>query len=189
MHSLEEESKLIQRAKTGDQAALSDLYERYVDEIYRFLFYRTGDEMVAEDLTATVFTQMITGLPKYEERGLPFGAWLFRIARSRLADYWRGVERRERRQAQIKQREALQIDMTSHPLEERFDHEGLQQAFEYLTEAEREVVLLRFAGGLSNKEIATVTHSNHNAVKSMMYRALTKLRKILERKASFAGGE
>ena len=184
-----EESKLIQCAKAGDQSALSDLYERYVDDIYRFLFYRTGDEMVAEDLTATVFTQMITGLPKYEDRGLPFGAWLFRIARSRLADYWRGVERRERRQAQIKQREALKIDMTSHPLEERFDHEGLQQAFEYLTEAEREVVFLRFAGGLSNKEIATVTHSTHNAVKSMMFRALKKLRKILERKASFAREE
>ncbi len=89
MHPQSDEKVLIQQAQQGDTQALSAVYECYVESVYRFMFYRTGDMMVAEDLTAEVFTNMLSAIQRYKDRGVPFKAWLFRIARARLAD-WNG---------------------------------------------------------------------------------------------------
>ncbi len=142
--------------------------------------------MVAEDLTAEVFANMLTSIRRYRMRGTPFRAWLFRIARARLADYWRKEERRRRYEEEPAR--PLSDDPTlagAEMSEDRFEYEALQQAMRYLTPAEREVILLRFAGGLSHREIAKVVRSNANAVKSRIYRALKKLREILERRATY----
>jgi RNA polymerase sigma-70 factor (ECF subfamily) len=178
MHPQHDEKMLLQQAQAGDTQALSTLYEHYVDSVYRFMFYRTGDTMAAEDLTAEVFANVLTAIQHYKDRGIPFKAWLFRIARARLADYWRTTERQEKYQHIIAEYEVKQSE--SSAIEDRFEHEYLQQAFQYLTPAESEVVVLRFAGGLNHKEIALIIHSNANAVKSKMRRALKKLRRILE---------
>jgi RNA polymerase sigma-70 factor (ECF subfamily) len=175
------ETTLIQKARQGDEGALGELYRHYVDAIYRYMFYRSGDKMVAEDLTAEVFTNMISSMPNYQDWGLPFGAWLFRIARARLADYWRGIERREKYQAALTEDIArtLAQPLTRDP----FRYEVLETAFTYLTDAEREALLLRFVEDLSNREIALVIHSNENAVKVKIFRALKKLRRILSERA------
>ena len=180
-HPQPDEKVLIAQAQQGDKQALSTLYELYVDAIYRFMFYRTGDAMIAEDLTAEVFTSVITALSHYRDRGLPFQAWLFRIARARLADYWRKTKRREKYHHEITNPDTeLPEPKEEHTTIDFFEYEALQTALQYLTSAETEVVILRFAGGLNHREIAQVIHSNTNAVKSKMRRALRKLRKILE---------
>jgi len=184
MHPQSDEKALVQQAQQGSSDALGTLYEQHVDAVYRFMFYRTGDAMVAEDLTAEVFADIVSSLSRYRERGLPFRAWVFRIARARLADYWRKTKRREKYQHIMGEAEAATWT-SQFVLEEHFAYEGLQQAFEYLTPAETEVVILRFAGGLTHQEIAAVIHSNANAVKSKMRRALDKLRQILERQEDF----
>ena len=179
-----DETALIQRAKKNDRAAQGQLYEHYVDAVYRYMLYRLGNHTVAEDLTSEVFAQMLTSIARYEDRGLPFGAWLFRIARARLVDYWRATKRRETRTTTLSEgAEALLV--SDGPSVESQDYQHLLQALDYLTKAEREIVLLRFASGLDNQDIAKVVKRNPNAVKSMMYRALRKLREILVQQEQF----
>lgn len=185
MHPQPDEPTLIVQAQHGDATALSALYERHVGAIYKFMFYRTGDVMAAEDLTAEVFAAMLTAIARYRERGVPFQAWLFRIARARLADYWRKVQRREKYQHELTTPEDHSDAPDAFNIEERFDYEPLRQAFQYLTPAEAEVITLRFAGDLDNQEIALVIHSNANAVKSKLRRALQKLQEIMERQEAF----
>ncbi len=186
MHPHDDEQALIRRAQREDQGALGELYERYAEDVYRFMFYRTGDGMVAEDLTAEVFTNVLTAIYRYRDQGVPFKAWLFRIARARLADYWRNTRRREKYHVEMPESEIVPKWPTYDTSETPFVYENLAQALEYLTDAERDAVLLRFAGGLTNAEVATVIHSNANAVKSKVRRALKKMKRILEQKASFA---
>ncbi len=182
-----DESQIIARAKQGDREALGELYERYVDAVYHYMIYRTSDHNLAEDLTAEVFASVITSIERYEDRGLPFGAWLFRIARARLVDYWRKSERRrEKRVAFTPEMEEFLVGGSP---EDRFENEALIESLQYLTEAEREVVLLRFIVGLDNREVAEVVESNSNAVKAMIYRALKKLRKIMKRRRTFQTGD
>ncbi len=177
------EKTLIQQARAGDEFALEELYRRHVDAIYRYMLYHTGDVTAAEDLTAEVFTQMLTAIVRYQERGAPFEAWLFSIARARRADYWRKIKRRSQHEVALV--DGMEEILAGVSLEDRFAHETLLQALQYLTPAEREAIALRFAGGLSHREIAQVVRSNPNAVKSRVRRALTKLRGILERRAAF----
>jgi RNA polymerase sigma-70 factor (ECF subfamily) len=179
------EDVLIRRAQDGDELALGALYERHVDAIYHFMLYRTSDHQIAEDLTAEVFMNMITSIHRYRDMGVPFSAWLFRIARSRLIDHWRRSKRRQKRQVSLSEEMEEFISAATDNPAERFEHEELVKSLEYLTDAEREIILLRFVGGLSNQEIALVVKSNSNAVKSMMYRSLKKLRRILNQKAEF----
>jgi RNA polymerase sigma-70 factor (ECF subfamily) len=180
----EYEDALIRRARQGDEVAFGELYERHVTVVYRFMFYRTGDEMVAEDLTSQVFVNVLTGIQRYEIRGLPFRAWLFRIARARLADYYRHTERRDQgRTSLIELREAV------HPRgedpDDQFRYESLRQALDYLTPAELDAVLLRFVGDLTNREVSLIIDSNANAVKSKIRRALKKMRQVIERIEAF----
>ncbi|HPD42279.1 MAG TPA: sigma-70 family RNA polymerase sigma factor, partial [Anaerolineae bacterium] len=183
------EAEVIRRARSGDQAALGQLYERYVDAVYRYMLYRTGSRETAEDLSAEVFAQMLTAIARYEDKGLPFGAWLFRIARARLVDYWRQSRRREEQFLPLSDEvEASFVGAESaegEGMASRGDSRALLQALGYLSQAERELILLRFAAGLNNQEIALIVNSNSKAVKSMMYRALRKLREILERQEQF----
>jgi RNA polymerase sigma-70 factor (ECF subfamily) len=176
-----EERLIIQQATLGDREAVGRLYERYVDAVYRYMFYRTGDHHVAEDLTAEVFTSLITSIKNYEDLGLPFEAWLFRIAHARLIDYRRKSSRG--RQKEIALSEEAEEFLIGEAPEDKFKHEEVMNALQYLTTAEREVIVLRFAAGLDNQEIAMAVQSNTNAIKSMTHRALKKMRKILQHRA------
>jgi len=171
------DKRVIDRASHGDKLALGVLYEHYVDAVYRFMSYRTENSNVAEDLTAEVFVSVITSIGRYEDQGVPFGAWLFRIARARLADYWRKAERRRNYQVEISP-EMKEFYLGESP-EDPFKHEDLINALHYLTSAEYEVVTLRFAVGLDNQEISLIVERTSDAVKSMLHRALRKLRQIL----------
>ncbi|MBN1179443.1 MAG: sigma-70 family RNA polymerase sigma factor [Anaerolineae bacterium] len=173
-----DEPKLLRQASQGDKDALAELYERYVDAIYRFMLYRTRDHALAEDLTAEVFAQVIQSIHRYEERGLPFGAWLFAIARARLVDHIRRQKRRP--VAPASDLLCLPDKQAEAAPEQVLDEVQFLSLLHPLTERQREAVLLRFVGELSHAEIAEVTGSTANAVKQLMYRALNRLRKALE---------
>jgi RNA polymerase sigma-70 factor (ECF subfamily) len=183
----EEERRIIARAKKGDREALGELYERYVDAVYHYMIYRTSDHNLAEDLTAVVFASVITSIERYEDRGIPFGAWLFRIARARLVDYWR--KSKPRREQRVTFTADMEEFLVGESPENQLENEALLESLQYLTESEREVVLLRFVVGLDNGEVAEVVGSNSNAVKAMIYRALKKLRKIMKRRRTFQVGD
>ncbi len=175
----EDEADLVRRAVGGDKEALETLYSRYVDSVYRFMYYRTGDRAVAEDLTADVFAAMLKAIPRYRERGVPFGAWLFRIARAQWVDYQRREERR--RTLPLYEDVSSEPSVRSSP-DDILSHVYFSSLLRHLTEEQQEVVLLRFVGGLSHKEIAEVIGSNPDAVKAKVHRAVQRLRKVLREK-------
>ncbi len=132
---------------------------------------------MAEDLTSEVFASVITSIRHYEERGLSFEAWLFRIARARLADHFR---QQQRRPAQVP------LDDWEWPDEDELDDgpdPALRQALMSLSANEREVVLLHFGSGLDHAQMAAVLHTSPVAIRVRLHRALRKLREILEHRA------
>jgi len=109
---------------------------------------------------------------------------LFRIARARLVDHWR-LNKRQQDQVINFSDDVEEFLIGTEAPDLRHEYADLIQALGYLTAAERELILLRFASGMNNQDIAMVVHSNPNAVKSMMYRALRKLRGILSNQEQF----
>src|SRR5258708_34060812 len=89
------DNELVIRAKAGDHTAFAQIYERYAPAIYRYIYFRVGEAELAEDLQAEVFLRMLEGLHRYEDRGWPISAWLYRIARDRTIDI---IRRRRNRQ-------------------------------------------------------------------------------------------
>jgi RNA polymerase sigma-70 factor (ECF subfamily) len=160
-----------------DRTAVSALYRRYVQAIYRYVYYRVGEERTAEDLTAEVFLRAIEGLPNYEPRGAPFAAWLYRIARARTADHFR----RQRRTAAS----GLDEDWPSgedslfSQVEQLSHHQELREALAQLTPDQQQVIVLKFAGGFSNTEVASMLGKTEGAVKSLQHRALNALERLM----------
>lgn len=165
---------LIQMA-LAERQAFAALYRRYVDRIYRYVFVRTGGEIyLAEDLTSQIFMDALEGLPQYRDQGR-FAAWLFSIARRKIADHYRA----RRHQVPLDWIDrALPADET--PLQAMLETEEIhlaRQIKERLNDSERELVELRYAAGLSFEEIAQLLGRKPSAVKMSLYRLLERLRK------------
>ncbi|MGH9145443.1 MAG: RNA polymerase sigma factor [Vicinamibacterales bacterium] len=166
-----DERTLIEAAQ-ADPARFVDLYERHFHRVYGYVIRRTGSRAEAEDITSEVFERALTNLSKFEWRGAPFIAWLYRIAANALADRRRQTER----------------DSTDPPPDvpdgkesdqiER--HAMLFQLVERLPDVQREVIEMRFVEGKSIREIATSLERSDGAVKQLQLRALENLRKGME---------
>lgn len=168
---------LVQRAQKGDRGALSALYEAYQPPIYRYLFYRTGDTALSEDLTAEVFVSMVKHIQTYEERGRPFLAWLYTIAGNALR-----MHRRQRPMADWLPLSTEMVDDRPGPAEAaqmRLTQDRLIAAMPHLTELQQQVILLKFVEGFSNAEIGAVLGKTEGSVKSCQHRALAALRRVL----------
>lgn len=169
---------LVRRAKAGEGDALAALYDRYAERLYRYGLGRLGSPDAAEDLLQEVFVKVIEALPRYEERGAPFGAWLFRIARNGLVDRARAAVPSASLDAALDVR-----DLAPGPdvLAERgADVAALHDALGTLTAEQREVVLLRFYGGLSGAEIAGLMGKREGTIRALQFRAIASLRRQLE---------
>ncbi|HHS97969.1 MAG TPA: sigma-70 family RNA polymerase sigma factor [Chloroflexi bacterium] len=176
--TLNEEAKLIQRAKAGDPSAFAEIYDRYQPVIYRYIFYRIGDESIAEDLTSEVFVRLVEKIDGFTYRGRPLLAWLYTIARNLITDYHRqtGSPRL------LPLEESLVAD--SGDPEEAADRalaqRRLARAIARLTEDQRQVILLRFVEGMDTRSVARVLGKPVGAVKALQHRALVAMRRILE---------
>src|SRR4051794_36226288 len=136
---------LVDRAARGDADAFRRLYEEFAPRLYRFALFRLRDASDAEDLIQRVFVKMIEALPRYEQRGLPFGAWVFRLARNAVIDF----ERTRRPHAPL---DVVALRPGEGPgpdevAELTFERERLIEAIATLTPEQQEVVTLRFFGG------------------------------------------
>ncbi len=174
-----DEIALIERAKRFDRAALSELYGRYAQAIYRYIYYRVGDVEATEDLVSEVFLKVLEGIESFTYRGVPFSAWLYRIARARVADYFR---QRDKRDHLPLDERLIGVEGSPHAdLEGQLKRKELRSAIAQLTEDQQQVVILKFIEGLSNAEVAQVIDKTEGAVKSLQYRALASLQRIMER--------
>jgi RNA polymerase sigma-70 factor (ECF subfamily) len=175
---VQDEEKLLQRAKGYDSEALTLLYRRHVGPIYRYIYLRVGQEDLAQDLTADVFLRALEGIGSFQYRGVPFAAWLFRIAHDRVVDHFR---RRGMVGSSLKAEAVVDWRDPVARAEERAERERLRRAMEELTEEQRQVVALRFGEGFTSAEVARMLGKSEGAVKALQYRALAALRRILER--------
>ncbi|MGE5141423.1 MAG: sigma-70 family RNA polymerase sigma factor, partial [Rudaea sp.] len=174
----ETEQQLIERAKT-EPAAFAVLYERYVDRIYAYIFYRTGDAREAEDLTARVFYRALAHMPEFNQRGAPFAAWLYRIAHNLLANW-----RRDRgRHPELPLDDLLGLHARDlSPLvqaENAEDQRALLEAMRRLPPERQQLLILKFVDDLSNVEIGQILGRSEGAIKSLYHRTLLSLREEL----------
>jgi RNA polymerase sigma-70 factor, ECF subfamily len=169
---------LINRAKDGDVSAIGDLYECHRLGVYRYLYYRTGDTHIADDLTSEVFLRMIRGLSGYQVQDASFQAWLFQIAHNLLNDHYRKTNGRSHVQLEENVMDNP-IHGRSRPVEHSLNSVTLQQALEMLSGEQRDVVVMRFITGMSIAEVASTLHKSEDAVKGLQRRALTNLRSVL----------
>lgn len=175
-----DEQTLVRAAKAGDREAIGMLFDLHYIPVFRFLFVRTGRQEDAEDLAQEVFIRMIAALDRYQERGVPFRAWLMQIAANLARDFYR---RRGARPV------AASIDAPGFDLPADDDPQEMAEtaltlrdviaALDGLTPAEREVIELRFGADLSVAETAATLGKTENTVKQLTFKALNKLRKAL----------
>jgi len=175
--STEQEADLVARAKVGDETAISQLYRQYAPGIYGYIASRVGDPETGQDLTSEVFLGALEGLPRFEYRGVPFSAWLYRIAHNCIADHYR---RQGRRPTVPLEDELLPaLDGIVQLADERLRVEQVGKAIEQLSTEQHQVILLRFVAGFKLHEIAYVMDKSTAAVKMLQLRALTRLRQLI----------
>ena len=163
-------------AAQGDQEAFGVLYERYVSRIYSYIYYRTGNQHDAEDLTARVFFRALRHVENYKDRGLPLSAWLYRIAHNLVANWHRDNSRRK----EIPLDEIILVrhggDLPEMVLIENEEKENLLSVIHRLPADRQQLILLKFVEHLSNAEIGQVMGRSEGAVKSLYHRTLLSLR-------------
>jgi RNA polymerase sigma-70 factor (ECF subfamily) len=174
---------LVARAKR-DREAFGDLYDRYVDQVYRFVYRRLKDHTTAEEITARVFFRALERLPLFEWRGIPFGGWLMRIATNLIHDHHEDAQRLISLPAVA---DDEMEEATSEPgtEEQSATHQTakvLWQTVSTLPIIQQQVVVYRFAREMSVREIATAMGRTEGAVKQILFRAMKRLRRHLEQR-------
>ena len=169
-----DEATLVARAKALDDSVWETLFHDHYDQIRTYLRYRVGDPSAAEDLASQAFLEAVAGIGRYEYRGIPIRAWLFRIARNLSNDY----VRRERARPSVAftpQEAPSPTRALEHDLEVR----QLNAALEHVTDEQRQVLVLRFLLELSVAETARVMAKSQGAIKTLQHRALAAARRAL----------
>ena len=172
--------ELVDLAKTGDKDAFGELYERYLDKIYSYVYYRTGNHHDAEDLTARVFFRAMAHIDSYTERGVPFQAWLYRIAHNLVANWHRDRGRRKVIPLDEFIAASLKSDAPDKQAEDQEELKALRDAIRRLPDERQQLLLLKFVEHLSNAEIGAIMDRTEGAVKSLYHRTLIALRDELQ---------
>ena len=171
----EPESRLVEEAKSNPQA-FGLLYERYVERIYNYIFYRTGNQQEAEDLTAKVFHKALDHIGRYDNRGVPFSAWLYRIARNEALS-------RLRRQKWLSPQSwfgATEMRVTETAVQTRQTRQSIHHALARLRPQDRDIIVLRYLEELPSDQVAEILDCSTQNVYVRLHRALERLRTELE---------
>ncbi len=171
-----DDKNLIQSAQAGDAESFGILYEKYAGSIYKYLFVHLGNVEDAEDITVEVFLRAWNALPGYDQRGYPFRAFLFRIARNLLVDQYRQHRTVSELDERFKDENLIDLEQAAV---EQVEDELIRKSLREIHPDYRHVLMLRFFGGLSLLEIAKVMKRSENAVRVLQHRALKALRKLV----------
>jgi RNA polymerase sigma-70 factor (ECF subfamily) len=171
---------LVNRAVANrDATAFGELYDRFVDRVYRYLYYRTGNRPEAEDLTEHVFLKAWEAIGRYRWQGRPFLAWLYRLAHNAHIDHVRS------------QKPSTSLNNDERPIEipspaaeselaRSLDAEVLARALAQLTVEQQQVIIMKFIDGCDNEQIAQTMDKREGAIRALQMRALMSLRRVLE---------
>jgi RNA polymerase sigma-70 factor, ECF subfamily len=169
--------RLVEAARDGDSEAFGRLFDHFHGPLYRYIVSRVQRPADAEDLTQLVFVKVLEALPRYESRGVPFGGWLFRLARNAVIDFVR--TRHEHTELDMV---AERADAEAGPDEQavtREDIDAVGTALAALTGEQREAIALRFFAGLSAREAAEAMGKQEGTIRGLQFRAIAALRREL----------
>jgi RNA polymerase sigma-70 factor (ECF subfamily) len=175
-----DEELLVRLAQQQDEKAFAQLYETYFTRIFRYVNVKIGNPTEAEDIAQQVFVNAYQSIGSFKQKGLPFSAWLFRIAHNQVIDYVR--KRAKRATAPLMEEILPDTGPGGNPeqiVEKEASIEELVQATKGLTQAQQEVISLRFASDLSTAEVARIMGKSEGAIKALQHSAVVALRKKL----------
>jgi RNA polymerase sigma-70 factor, ECF subfamily len=175
MQTTYNEHEIITKAQQGREEAISSLYEAHAQPIFDYISYRVESIALAEDLTAEVFLRMVRGLPNYQDKGLPFRAWLFRIAANLITDHYRQVGHQQREAIPISESHESDDPDPFDELAKKEEGMQLRQAIRMLPTEYQDLLVLRFVEELPYAEIAKVMNKSVVALRAMQHRALKAL--------------
>ncbi|HET7090847.1 MAG TPA: sigma-70 family RNA polymerase sigma factor [Anaerolineae bacterium] len=159
-----------------DPSAFGELYERYVTKIYNYVYYRTGNYHDAEDLTGRVFYRALMHIDRFVDRGVPFSAWLYRIAHNLVANWHRDHARRQEYSLEDLTLTSPARDTPEATTEANEERLRLLQAIRNLPPERQELLILKFVEHLSNADIGQIMGRSEGAIKSLYHRTLLSLR-------------
>jgi RNA polymerase sigma-70 factor (ECF subfamily) len=171
----------VARASAGDSEAFSFLYERNVTRIYNYIYYRIGSDADAEDITSRVFYRAFGHINTYVDKGVPFSAWLYRIAHNLIANWHRDTHRRKEVPLEDQIELPVKADHPERAMEKTQEVEQLLQGIRRLSPDRQQLLILKFVEDLSNAEIADIMGKSEGAIKSLYHRALIALRVEMEK--------
>lgn len=174
---VEAQDALVAEAAKTEPEAFGELYDRYYTRVYRYVYHRLGRTHDAEDVTALVFMKALEALPSYKTGRSGFAPWIFRIARNAVVDHYR----RQKQHSPLEEAEHKSSD--DDPVTDVLRNEqkdDLRALVGHLSNDQREVVLMRYAGDLSFAEIAQAVKKNESAVRMLLHRGLRKMKAVIE---------
>ena len=183
----DEDAALARRASSGEAEAFGVLYDRYVDAVYRYVFYRVRNEAEAEDVTSDVFIRALRAIPTYEPRQA-FLAWLYRIARNAVIDR----SRRQKTRTQVSFEDALAHPMGDQTVDPNAgllagsDAAVVRAAMQQLTPLQQEVLVLRYVEGYDTKTISKLVGKRDGTIRGIEFRALKQLRALIPSRESLS---
>jgi RNA polymerase sigma-70 factor, ECF subfamily len=169
--------RLVEESRSGDSWAFGRLFDHFYEPIYRYIASRIQRPSDAEDLTQLVFVKALEALPRYEARGIPFGGWLFRLARNAVIDFVR--TRHEHSELDTIVERAGSDAGPDQIAVTREDIDAVAAALASLTDEQREAIALRFFAGLSAREAAEAMGKQEGTIRGLQFRAIAALRRQL----------
>ncbi|MDQ1656004.1 MAG: polymerase sigma-70 factor, subfamily [Cryptosporangiaceae bacterium] len=174
---------VVKRAQEGDTEAFGEIYDRYIDMVFRYIYFRVGTRQLAEDLTSETYLRALRRIGSVTWQGRDLGAWLVTIARNLIADHYKsGRYRLEVTTADMLDTDRADTTADGRPeaaVLERLTNATLLEAVKKLNPEQQECIVLRFLQGLSVTETATVMGKNEGAIKALQYRAVRSLGRLL----------
>ena len=174
---MKEEEPFIKKAQAGEAEAFGWIYDRYIKQIYRFVYLKVSHRANAEDLTQQVFMSAWENISNYKTQGFPFSSWLYRIANNAVIDHYRT----DRRHVAI---DSLPEDLfaeeaPNRKIEQQSEIQEIKKAIGGLEQDQQSVVVMKFIEEMTNKEIAAVLDKSEGAIRVIQHRAMKKLKDIL----------
>jgi RNA polymerase sigma-70 factor (ECF subfamily) len=177
------DAELVARALQGDSGAFGHLYDRYLNPLYRYIYYRVADRLEAEDLTETVFLKAWEAIHRLDPKGLNFQAWLYRIAHNTVVDHFRS------RKSEIPLENLTNLHhkgpTPEQEIQSKLEAARLARALSQLNPDQQQVIACRFIAGISHSETAEVMDLMEGHVRVLQHRALKRLKELLEEERVF----
>jgi len=181
---MQDDAAVVARAQQGDRTAFELIYDQHRQPIFNYIFFRVGDDQLADDLTSDVFVRMVDKIDTYSQNGRPLIAWLYTIARNLVIDHYR----HEDQLTWISLDERLIESKENNPdnlTDQLLMQECMLKAMGHLTEEQQQVILLKFVERRSNLEVGGILGKTEGSVKSLQHRALAALRRALEEESCY----